>query len=240
MSAKDPVAAVAAYKRALAVAADDVTTLNLIANAYMNLDQLDLADQALRQAIAKAPDVATTRLNLVQLRIAQKDIDEAATLAAAAVAADDSSADAHFLLGLVFDHQANARKAENEFRKAAKLDEANPVYPRALGALAASQNEWGKAIAEYEKVAKMTGRSGDALMDLASAYVGAAKPTLAAQTYDQLLAVDAERLEAWLELGIVCRRDLKDDKRAADAFRAYVQHGGTDERVPKWLTQIEK
>jgi len=240
MSADDPPAAVAAYKRALAVAADDVTTLNLIANAYMNLDQLDLAEQALVQALAKAPDVATTRLNFVQLRLAQKDVDAAAALATAAVAADDSSADAHFLLGLVFDHQANARKAENEFRKAAKLDETNPVYPRALGALAESQNEWSKAIAEYQKVVKMTGGAADALMDLASAYSGAVRPLLAAQTYDEVLAVDAARLEAWLELGIVCRRDLKDDKRAAAAFREYVKRGGSDERVPKWLTQIEK
>jgi hypothetical protein len=43
-----------------------------------------------------------------------------------------------------------------------------------------------------------------------------------------------------LELGIVCRRDLKDDKRAAAAFHEYVKRGGSDERVPKWLTQIEK
>jgi tetratricopeptide (TPR) repeat protein len=238
-AAKDLKSAADAYKKAVELDTRNVTSLNLLANAYINLDQTELADAALQQAIKAAPDSVATKVNLAYLRVLKAAFDEAEKYAMAALADDDTSAEAHYVLGLVFDHQANPRKAEIEFHKAEKLDDENSVFARAVAALAASQGDWKTAISEYTKVVKMTGATGDSLMDLAGAYTGAEKPKNAASTYEQVVAAEPGRLDAWLQLGIVCRRDLRDNKRAAKAFHEYVNRGGTDARVPGWIAAIE-
>jgi hypothetical protein len=86
---------------------------------------------------------------------------------------------------------------------------------------------------------KLTGSSGDSLMDLAAAYTGAKQHSSAAATYDQVVAAEPTRLPAWLQLGIVAARDLKDAKRAVRAFKEYQKRGGTDPRVAGWIVALE-
>jgi tetratricopeptide (TPR) repeat protein len=238
LGAKDPTSAVSAFRRASDIDSDDVTALALLGSAYIDLAQLDSADEVLQSALKKAPRSVTANVDLAYVRTLQGKYDDASKYATQAVALDDSSAEAHYVLGLVLDHQVQGKKAEAEFRRAQKLDADNPAYVRATAALAVSSGDWGTAISEYQKAVRMTGGSADSLMDLAAAYTGAKQHSSAASTYDQVVAAEPGRLPAWLQLGIVCARDLKDGKRAVKAFKEYVRRGGTDPRVAGWIAQL--
>jgi tetratricopeptide (TPR) repeat protein len=238
IAAKDPTTAVAALRRAANVESDDVTALNVLASAYVDLAQFDAADEALQRAVKKAPRNVGTMVSLAYVRIQQGEYDAAAKFANQAVAADDSCAEAHYMLGLVFDHQVQGKKAEAEFKRAQKLDPDNPSYLRATAALSMTQGDWSSAVSDYQKVVKLTDGSGDALMDLASAYTAAKQHSSAASTYDQVVTAEPKRIEAWLQLGIVAARDLKDERRAIRAFKEYQKHGGNDPRVSGWIQKL--
>jgi tetratricopeptide (TPR) repeat protein len=238
-NAKDDKSALDSFQKALAVETGNVTTLNLLANAYVDLGQSDLAEGALKQALKKAPTSVTTKVSLAALRIKAQKFDEAVVLAGEAVAADDSSPEAHYVLAVAYDHQIELKKADAEYRKALKLDDDNPLYLRACAAFDAAIGEWSRSISEYQKVCKMVGNTTQSQLELANAYIGATKFTNAASTLDQIVAADPACLDAWLDLGIVCMRDLKSFKRAQRAFKEYQARGGKDVRVGGWLAQID-
>jgi tetratricopeptide (TPR) repeat protein len=239
-AAKDYKAASDAYRKAASVDQGDVTSLNLLANAYVDLDMPDLADDALKQALKRAPACVETQVNLAYVRMAKQLYDEAMLFARKALELDDECAEAHYVLGVVYDHQLQYKKAEAEFSRAEALDEDNPAFVRASGALAATAGEWGRAIEKFGKAAKMADNDSNSLMALADAYIGGGKFRAAASTYDQVVAAEPKQLDAWLKLGIVCARDLKEYKRALKALREYVKAGGKDPRVAKWIAWIEK
>src|SRR5262249_6105344 len=133
-----------------------------------------------------------TNVSLSYVRNLQGKFDEATKYATQAVSIDDSSAEAHYMLGLAYDHQAMARKAEAEFRRAQKVAPDSGAYVRANAALAVSNGDWSAAISEYTKAVKMTGGSGDALMDLGAAYTGGKQHSAAASTYDQVVAAEPD------------------------------------------------
>lgn len=239
MRAKERSLAVASFQKAVDLDDDNVTSLNLLANACTSLSQFDVAEKALLRALTIAPQSLSSRVAMAFLQIAKGEIDAASKSAAAALHIDDGSAEAHYVMGLVHDYQRNPRKAQSEFQKAQRLEPENPVFVKAIAALAASQGEWRTAISESQRLVKLTGGSADAMMRLAAAYVGAEKPKLAASTLEQILAAEPARLDAWLQLGIVRHRDLRDLKKAVKAYREYQNRGGTDPRVAKWIAQIE-
>jgi len=143
------------------------------------------------------------------------------------------------VLGLVYDHQVQTKKADTEFRRAEKLDDDNPAYARAVAALAEGMGDWKTAVAERQKACKLAGNTVETLMELASAYVGANKGSAAANTYEQVLATEPNKLEALLQLGIVLQRDMHEFKRASKVFHDYVAKGGKDPRVPLWIIALD-
>jgi tetratricopeptide (TPR) repeat protein len=239
LAAKDARAAADSFRRAAALAGDDVASLNFVATAYIDQEQYELAEEVLQRALKKAPANVTTNVSLAYVRVKKENYDEALKFATAAVQADESSGEAHYVLGLVYDHQIQSKKAEAEFRRAVKLDDDNPAFARGLGAFAEGMGDWKTAVGEFQRACKLTGNSVDSLMDLAQAYVGANRGSEAAKTYEQVLAVEPGKLEAMLQLGIVLHRDLKEFKRASKVFHDYVAKGGKDPRVPLWIAQLD-
>jgi len=239
MATKDFKMAADSFRRAAVLDGDDLMTLNMLANAYIDGEQTELAEEVLQRALKKAPNHSTTNVSIAHLRVVKESYDDALKFALAAVQADDASPDAHYVLGLVYDHQVQTKKADAEFRKAERLDPESPVFARAVAALACGAGDFNAAVNEYQKVCKLTGNAVPSLMELAAALVGANKGQQAMQTYEQVLATEPNNLDALLQLGIVLHRDLKDFKRASKVFHDYVAKGGKDPRVPVWIVQLD-
>lgn len=238
-AAKDDKSALEAFQRAAAADSNDVASMNLVASAFLSLDNADLAEIVLQRALKAAPGNVTTKTNLAFVRVKKEEFGEAVKFATSAIESDDSCAEAHYVLALAYDHMVQPKKAEPEYRRAAELDRDNPAFARACAAFAASEGDWGRAVSEYSRAVKLSDDPNEVMMELAAAYSGAQKPGSAASTYEQILAADPKRLEAWLQLGIVCARDLKQTKRASKAFHAYVDRGGKDPRVVGWLKELD-
>ncbi len=239
LAAKEPKEAAKTFQRAAALDPNSIVSLNLLGSTYVRLQQLELAEQTLSQALARASRSVATILNFALLRIAQNRPEEAAKLAERAGEIDARSADARYVQGLALDRMGEVRRAETAYHKATKLDDTSPIYVRALAVLYRSQGKWRDAITAYQKVVQLSGNSTESLMDLARAYRRADKPKQAAQVYDQVLAVEPTHLDAWLQLGIVYHRETRDEKRALRTFREYVNRGGTDPRVPRWIQALQ-
>jgi tetratricopeptide (TPR) repeat protein len=238
-AAKDEKSALEAFQRAAAAETNDVASMNLVASAFLSLDKPDLAEVVLQRALKAAPGNATTKTNLAFVRVKKEEFDQAVKFATSAIESDDSCAEAHYVLALAYDHMVQPKKAEPEYRRAAELDKDNPAFARACAAFAASQGDWTRAISEYSRAVKLSDEPNEVLMELAAAYSGAQKPGSAASTYEQIVAADPNLRDAWLQLGIVCARDLKQTKRASKAFHTYVDRGGKDPRVAGWIAQLD-
>ena len=239
LAAKDPKAAADSFRRAVSMDERCVASLNLLANAYIDLEMLDSAEISLQSAAKLDALDVTTKVNLAYVFVAGTKFDEALKQATAAVQLDDTCPEAHYLLGLIYDHQMQGKKADAEFRRAERLAPDDPVYVRAVAAYATSAADWPAAISEYQKLIKMSPKNTDAMMSLASVYICADKLRAAESTYDQIVSIEPGKLDAWLQLGLVAW-NLKEKQRAMKSFREYVARGGKDPRVPGWIATLEK
>jgi tetratricopeptide (TPR) repeat protein len=233
-------AAVRRFEEALELKANTVVTLNLLANAYINLERHELAETALRRAIERSPEHVPSHLNLAFLHLSLGKVDEAIRSAQGALKIDARSAGAWFLIGSCHSARDDARKAEAAYRKACRLAPEHVPTWRALRMLYANEGRWKRAVDAAQKVVELTDESADALYELGLTCLGAKQGKRAADTFDRVLALDPDRLDAWLNLGVVCHDRLKDHARAARAYREYLRRGGTDPRVREWLSQVEK
>src|SRR5204862_2091559 len=105
MAAKDLKTASDTFRKASNVDITNVTSLNLLANAYIDLNLPELAEETLQQALKRAPQSVTTKVNLAYLRIQKMEFEAAVKMLTEAIATDDKCAEAHYVLGLAYDHQ---------------------------------------------------------------------------------------------------------------------------------------
>ena len=92
----------------------------------------------------------------------------------------------------------------------------------------------------YGSAVDLSGRSAQSLIDLAFAYVGAGNARRAVECFEEVVRIDPGNLTAWMNIGLLCQEKLRDWKRAVNAYAEYLDRGGTDPRVAKWLEQAKK
>ncbi len=239
MGAGKAVDAAKDFKAATEVNAKDVVALDLLANAYLSLERFDEAEDALLKALALAPKHAPTRVFVAYLQTSRGDLDAARASVDEALRLDADLPEALYMSGLVFERGGNAKKAESEYKRAQKAAPENAVYVRALALLYESQGRWRDAVREYQRVVKLTDSAPSSLYDLALGYWGYGKHDRAADALETLLSIDGDHLDAWLNLGVLRHRHLRDKKGAIAAYREYLRRGGKDNRVQGWLRELE-
>lgn len=240
MAAGQPEEAAKAYEEALRIDARSVDSLNLLANAYFNLEQLPLAEKALERAREIDPDRAETHVNLALLHLLRAENERAEFEASTALKLDPESAEATYMIGLAWERAGKTKKAESQYRKAAKLAPTNPVYPRAMAQMYESMGKWREAIRSYKEVVDLTDGAVCALFDLGLAYAGAGKARQAADCLERVVEVDPNHVDGWFNLGVLFHVDLREKEQAARCYREYLDRGGTDTRVRDWLASLTK
>ena len=146
MSWNESEKAVEDFEAALEVDRDDVVTLDFLAQAYLNLDRLDLAETALGRAQKIDADHAPTAVLLAYLWIAKEDDEAALAAAERAAVLDDELAQAHHMVGVCQERLGRAKKAEKAFDRAVKLDPDSPFFVRALALLYEAQGRHRDAV----------------------------------------------------------------------------------------------
>ncbi len=231
--------AVAAFERALKVAPRSVASLNLLASTYIGLGRFELAESAITRSIAANARSAATWILRGHLHLAQSRPEAAREAADQALSIQDDCGGARHVLALALEMQGEMKKAESELRRAVKCDDTSPVFHRALAQILGRQGKWREALREFEEVAERTGDSPDALYDVALAHIGLNEPKNAISTLQVVVERDPERTQAWFKLGVLLRDKTRDTKGAIAAFKSYLEHGGKDARVRKWIAELE-
>lgn len=234
----DAEAAVATFAKAVRLRSNTPSSLNLLASAYIELEQYDLAASALTRALELNPKDLLTRMSMAYLALARDDVEGARTAAKEALRLDPRCARARYLLGICELNAGNVRGADSEYQRALRLEPSNVTYLRALRMLHGAQGHWPRAVTYARKIVQLSDESPDSLMELALTYLGAGLAKRAAVTFDRVLTADPDRLDAWLNLGVVCQARLKDLPRARRAYEEYLDRGGKDPRVSTWLGQV--
>lgn len=238
-SAGDNEGAAGWFEKATQLDTNSVTSLNLLANAYIQLGRLDNAEKALDAALDRNSDHAETRVNKAHLHLLRGENSLAEVEAKAAIEARPELPEAHFMLGLCYERENESKKAENEYRRGAKFAPENPVFPRALAILYEGQGRWKDAIRMYKTVVELSDGSVDALIDLGLAEFDGRKHEDAVESFEAVLRVEPKNLTALLNLGLLHQHHVKDRKKAAQCYRDYLDNGGTDVRVRDWLAEVE-
>jgi tetratricopeptide (TPR) repeat protein len=231
-------AAMEEYRNATFVEGNTPASLNLLGQAYLGLEEYEMAEQVFEEALEMRPDNAVTLVNLSYLMLLEGEGRKARRYVERALKVDSDFAPAHYFRGLCMQTEGKVRGAEKEYRRAAKLDPANPSYPRALGSLYAGVGRWKDAVRAYEKAGEVAGWTVDALMDSAFAHVGANDPRDALRYFEQVVEVEPDNLTAWMNIGLLCHETLRKKAKAIEAYEEYIRRGGKDERVPKWLSDL--
>ena len=233
--------ALAAFQAAAEIDTHSIDALVLLAHSAIVTDQPIVARGALNVAEKLAPSHTQVRLMRAYLEIRAGTLSTAGKVMDELLKEQRELAAGLYVRGVAREMEGSARKAEKDYEQAVREAKEDPIFHRALGALYALQAKWKDAIAAYETVVKLTDSHPDALWDLARAQRWAAKPKDAAATLEALVATDPDSLHGWLELGQVCQFELrKQERRAAQAYRAYIDLGGDNEDVPGWLAECER
>ena len=167
--------AVAQYKEALRLNADDEVAHYNLALALAKLGDRHAAEEQYREALRIYPDYAEAHNNLGNLLAAEGKLEEAMTNLEAAVRLAPSDATAHNNLGNALARQRRLAEAVHCFREAIRL---KPDYVEAhynLGAAHLLQGDPDEAIAELEAALRLKPDFEPAIRELNKARSAGAK-----------------------------------------------------------------
>ena len=155
--------AIESFKAALAIHPAFILALNELSAAYLNLNDLGKAQEALETALRYEPNHATLRLNYGYVLLLTGQVVESERQLRRAVQANSSSSMAHSYLGLLLIKLRRFDEAENELRQAIEVGgSAGITAYRYLGALYIEKGEISKAIKELEIYLKLAPNARDA------------------------------------------------------------------------------
>ena len=97
-----------------------------------------------------------------------------------------------------------------------------------------------KAEKYYVQALILDPTNSQAYLRLGDVYSTTGTYNAAAEAYQKALQVSENLLEAHYKLGILYERDLGDIQKVREHYQAYLQLGGTDQRVKIWLRNAER
>ncbi len=166
---KQPKDAIAAYQRAEDMEPGDVQTMDALAQALLNNNQLDQALKQYKELAEANPDDADPLIHIAEIERRQGKYEEALAVVRKARKIDPSSLEAGFNEGLLLDILDRLDDAINTYQQMVDLtSHANGAYTEEeknnrsiflerLGAVCVEDNKIDQAIAAYQKMINMGG-----------------------------------------------------------------------------------
>jgi len=155
--------AIEEIKAAVALHPAFVQALNELSALYVNVNELQSAEEALAAALKHEPDNATLRLNYGYVLLLRERFVAAERELYRAIQLKDGSFTAHLYRGRVLIRLGNLDEAEKELNRALRLGSpSGSVAYRYLGALYSERGEKSKAIEALVKYLKLTPNAKDA------------------------------------------------------------------------------
>lgn len=151
----------------LGQAPEDIDALEIRALVAVERGDDQAAEEALRSAIATAPERRWPYADLARLLLKQERKAEAEAVAQDALAADPNNADAHAVLGTLFAAREQWFEAGRHFQKAIELVGDHPVLLAGFGKALLRQGRLNHARRTLEKSVAADGQALEPLVHLA-------------------------------------------------------------------------
>ena len=156
-------AAIEQLQKAIGEYSDFMHAYNELGVQYLQLGELDKADESLAKALKLAPDSATPLLTHGILLTVMRKFNLAVTELQTALKQKEQSANGHFYLGQALANLGRFAEAEIQLTRAIELggDEVKDAH-RFLGAIYLQRGDREKAVAEFEIYLKLAPKAKDA------------------------------------------------------------------------------
>lgn len=234
-----PTEARQAFEKARELAPDDLDVLTQLANLDLQDKNPAAAQQRIEQRIQKDPKVASLRMLLAQVYLAQTNYPQAEVVLKKAIADEKDLGpevrNAYFLLSQLYFSQQNTNQAEAILKQA--LERKKELGPEVINAytmlaqLYVRQQQTNQAEAVLKQAVadekELGPNARNAYVMLARLYVGAQRQQEAIGNMDQLLAKNPQDLGA-LILKAMVFENMEKFKEAADNYEALLKVQATN------------
>jgi tetratricopeptide (TPR) repeat protein len=146
----------------------------------------------------------------------------------------------YYHLGIYFEERGLADRAEEAYERALRGD---PAFPRALNNLGAVRMRRGDLPRAEEALRRATEedpRYALAHFNLGRVLARRGRPEDALRSFEACLQADPGMIAAWRDGGLLLRDTLADPARAREWFGRFVQAGGRDGAIRRWLEESGK
>lgn len=156
------------------------------------------AQQFLNAAIDVWPEMIPAHLALAELRLRERQIDQAIAGLDIAITKAPDAADLHGVLGSAYMTKGDYARAEKAYRRRAELAPKDPASPHLIGVALLAQHKDPEAIAEFRRALELDPAAIDPLDALASLLVSGGKQGEAEALYQRAVSAAPGRVEAWI------------------------------------------
>ena len=234
----NPAAARVSYANALSRAGRDVDALASIASAYLDIEEFDLAEQALKRAREISPDESRVLTTTGLLALEQGDDKAAREWFKKAAKAAPRDARVAFLLGVSEERLGLGSKAIASSRRAVQLDPDRADYVTALGLALARGGSSSSAISKFKQVLKDDPGNAAIQMQLAITYFRQKKYRPALKEFEKLCELTPRDPRPYFYRAIILGDHLGKPKDAMLLLEAYAQAGGKEPSALDWLDEL--
>ena len=236
----NPSAARISYANALSRAGRDVDDLASIASAYMEIEEYELAAEALQRAMQISPNDGRvlTRAGLLALDTGKDKV--ARSLFQRAAKADPRDARIAFLQAVSEERLGLGSKAVASYRRALQLDPDRVEYLTALALALRNQGSMGSAISKFKEAAKADPENGGLQLQLGITYLKQRKYRPALSAFDKAAELDGGNPRPHFYRAIILGDHMGKPKDAKQALETYVQLGGKEPSAVTWLNQLRE
>ncbi len=210
-----------------------------LGEAYLAAQRLDDADAQLAEALRIDPDAVEVRVQRASLLIERGRTDEALPFLAESIQRLSGEGRLWILRGVALKESGQIDEAIGALQRAFDLGARDAEARCLLGILYHGKGLLAEARAQYQAVLQQEGDYPLANLNLGLVLFAQQDYARAAERLERALAFDEGSAPAHFHLGLLYKDYLGDRTKAAVHLRRYLQLGGQDARVQRWLDGLQ-
>ena len=205
------------WTRALALDSTNAGFHQGISDLYFQKIRMDEAEDHLRKAVRLDPKAPGPRLKLAEIKLLQRQYNEAMGWANDALRLDQQNAKGYFLKGWIHMESGDTALAISSYRTAVEQDPTMHDAFVQLGVLHGAKGD-PLALQYYNTALDLEPNSTETLYALGMFAQDNGMDSLAIKCYDRIKELDADNVLAWYNTGYILLEHKKDTRSARRQF----------------------
>lgn len=228
----------AAFQKAVTLYPRFLEAQLALANLYDQTTQTQKAITAYTSALQLKPDQTDVLYKLAYWHHQAGDEQHAHAMLNRLQQADPNHLESWLLQGEIFETERQPDRAIEAYEQALTIKGDLLAPHHALGFLYQDQGKSEQAAAHFSEVVKLDPNNPEAHLNFGVILAGLKQLDDAEREYQTAISLEPNLTEGYYNLGVFYEFHRKDTDRALVQYQAYLQHGGTDERISKLVKKL--